>query len=151
MAQSPQDTRGDGYASSRGALILLTGYQTPVAIRGRGYSHLSAWLAKRKVRGADEITADALAAAKAQRTTEPGEDVAASIVADLAAQILATDARISNHSLSSPSVDRGRVAVGRRPPVRPGPVVSATRYAPSRRRSAQGRVDRSGERRGDDW
>ena len=55
-----------------------------------------AWLAKRKVRSADHIAADALAAAKAQHASVPGQDVAASIVADLAAQILATDARISD-------------------------------------------------------
>lgn len=92
----PALERAFDYAHSRGALILLTGYQTPAAIRGRGHSRLLAWLAKRKVRSADQIAADALAAAKAQHTSVPGQDVAASIVADLASQILATDARISD-------------------------------------------------------
>ena len=92
----PALERAFDYAHSRGALILLTGYQTPAAIRARGHSRLLAWLAKRKVRSADQIAADALAAAKAQHTSVPGQDVAASIVADLASQILATDARISD-------------------------------------------------------
>lgn len=73
------------YASSRGELILLTGYQTPAAVRGRGQTRLTAWLAKRTVRRADQIAADAVEAATAQHTTVPGQDVAADIVADLAA------------------------------------------------------------------
>jgi len=92
----PALERAFDYAHSRGALTLLTGYQTPAAIRGRGHSRLLAWLAKRKVRSAEQIATDALAAAKAQHTTVPGQDVAASIVADLAAQILAMAARIND-------------------------------------------------------
>jgi hypothetical protein len=82
----PALERAFDYAHSRGALILLTGYQTPAAIRGRGHSRLLAWLAKRKVRSAEQLATDALAAAKAQHTTVPGQDVGASIVADLAAR-----------------------------------------------------------------
>ena len=91
----PALERSFDYAHSRGALVLLTGYQTPGAIRRIGQSRLRAWLVKRKVRSAEEIAAAALVAAKAQQTVVPGEDVAASIVADLAAQILAIGARIS--------------------------------------------------------
>ncbi len=92
----PALERAFDFAHSRGALVLLTGYQTPAAIRARGQSRLQAWLAKRKVRSAAQIAADALAAAKAQHTSVPAEAVAASIVADLAAQLLALDARISD-------------------------------------------------------
>jgi transposase len=92
----PALERAFDYAHSRGALTLLTGYQTPAAIRGRGQARLRAWLVKRKVRNADQIAADALTAAKAQRTQVPGEGLAAGIVADLAAQLLAIDARISD-------------------------------------------------------
>ena len=74
--------------------MLLTGYQTPAAIRRRGRTRLTAWLANRSVRGADPVAATALEAAQAQHTTLPGEDVAAQIVADLAAQILALDDRL---------------------------------------------------------
>jgi transposase len=94
----PALERSFDYAHSRGALVLLTGYQTPQAIRRVGHSRLRAWLLKRlkrKVRSADQVAAAALAAAKAQQTVVPGEDVAASIVADLAAQILAIGSRIS--------------------------------------------------------
>ncbi|WP_454777811.1 IS110 family transposase [Georgenia muralis] len=92
----PALERSFDYAHSRGALVLLTGYQTPQAIRRTGESRLRAWLVKRKVRSADQIAAAALGAAKAQQTVVPGQDVAASIVADLAAQLLALGARISD-------------------------------------------------------
>jgi len=92
----PALERAFDYAHSRGALTLLTGYQSPAAIRRTGESRLRAWLTKRKVRSADQIAAAALAAAKAQQTVVPGQDVAASIVADLATQLLAIGARISD-------------------------------------------------------
>src|SRR3954452_19533053 len=91
----PALERAFDYAHSRGALMLLTGYQTPQAIRRAGQSRLRAWLVKRKVRSADQIAAAALVAAKAQQTVVPGQDVAASIVADLAVQLLAIGSRIS--------------------------------------------------------
>jgi transposase len=91
----PALERSFDYAHSRGSLTLLTGYQTPQAIRRAGHSRLRAWLVKRKVRNADQIAAAAVAAAKTQQTIVPGQDVAASIVADLAAQLLAIGSRIS--------------------------------------------------------
>jgi transposase len=92
----PALERAFDFAHSRGAVVLLTGYQTPAAIRARGQSRLQAWLARRKVRSAAQIAADALAAAQTQHTSVPAEAVAASIVADLATQLLAIDARISD-------------------------------------------------------
>lgn len=91
----PALERSFDYAHSRGALVLLTGYQRPQAIRRTGESRLRAWLVKRKVRSADQIAAAAVVAAKAQQTVVPGQDVAASIVADLAVQLLAVGSRIS--------------------------------------------------------
>ncbi|WP_316527751.1 IS110 family transposase [Kitasatospora brasiliensis] len=90
----PALERAFDYSAHKGALVLLTGYQTPAAIRRRGRARLTAWLANRGVRGADAVAATALEAAEAQRTVLPGEDVAAAIVADLAAQILALDDRL---------------------------------------------------------
>ena len=90
----PALERAFDYSSHRGALVLLTGYQTPAAIRRRGRARLTAWLANRNVRGADMVAATALEAAQAQQTALPGEDVAAQIVADLAGQILALDDRL---------------------------------------------------------
>ncbi|WP_181809579.1 IS110 family RNA-guided transposase [Streptomyces shenzhenensis] len=90
----PALERAFDYSSHKGALVLLTGYQTPASIRRRGRARLTAWLAHRSVRGADAVAATALEAAEAQHTSLPGEDIAAQIVADLAAQILALDDRI---------------------------------------------------------
>lgn len=92
----PALERSFDYAHSRGALVLLTGYQTPAAIRRIGKSRLRAWLGKRKVRSAEQIAADAITAAAAQHTVVPGQDVAATIVADLATQLLALDERIKD-------------------------------------------------------
>ncbi|MFH8789128.1 IS110 family transposase [Streptomyces roseoverticillatus] len=90
----PALERSFDYSSHKGALILLTGYQTPAGIRRCGRTRLTAWLANRGVRGADAVAATALEAAQAQQTALPGEDVAAQIVADLAVQILALDDRL---------------------------------------------------------
>lgn len=68
----PALERSFDYAHSRGALVLLTGYQTPQALRRSGETRLRAWLAKRKVRSSDQIAATALVAAKAQQAVVPG-------------------------------------------------------------------------------
>jgi len=90
----PALERAFDYSGCKGALTLLTGYQTPAAIRRCGGTRLIAWLGRRGVRGADQVAATALAAANAQQTTLPGEDVAAGIVADLAKQVLGLDDRV---------------------------------------------------------
>ncbi len=92
----PALERSFDYAHSRGALTLLTGYQTPQAIRRTGESRLRGWLVKRKVRSAEQIAAAAVVAAKTQYTDVAGQDVAASIVADLATQLLAIGSRITD-------------------------------------------------------
>lgn len=90
----PALERSFDYSNHKGALVLLTGYQTPASIRRRGRTRLTAWLATRSVRGADAVAATALEAAQAQKTALPGEEVAAQIVADLATQILTLDERL---------------------------------------------------------
>ncbi|MGW4071907.1 IS110 family transposase [Nocardia grenadensis] len=90
----PALERAFDYSAHKGALILLTGYQTPAAIRRRGHTRLTAWLAKRGVRSAETVAATAIAAADAQQTTLPGEAVAAQIVAELARAIRDLDDRI---------------------------------------------------------
>lgn len=91
----PALERAFDYSAHKGALVLLTGFQSPDALRRRGRSRLEAWLRKRGVRGAEQVADKALAAAAAQHTTLPGQDVAGQIVADLAAQILALDDRLN--------------------------------------------------------
>lgn len=92
---SPALERAFDYSAHKGALVLLTGYQTPAAIRRIGQTRLTAWLTNRKVRGADTVALTALDAARSQQTTLPGEQVAAMIVAELARQILALDQRLT--------------------------------------------------------
>lgn len=90
----PALERAFDYAHSQGALVLLTGYQTPAAIRRAGVTRLRSWLTKRKVRSAEQVAMAAVDAANAQHTVVPGQDVAASIVADVATQLLLLDERI---------------------------------------------------------
>lgn len=92
----PALERAFDYAHSRGALTLLTGYQTPAAARKLGKTRLQTWLVKRHVRSAEQIAANAIDAAKSQHTVVPGQDVAATIVADLAWQLLALDERLKD-------------------------------------------------------
>ncbi|WP_420076383.1 IS110 family transposase [Streptomyces sp. JL3001] len=90
----PALERAFDYSARKGALVLLTGYQTPAALRRRGLARLTAWLVNRGVRNADTMAAAAVEAAQAQQTALPGEDAAAQIVADLATQVLALDERL---------------------------------------------------------
>lgn len=85
---------GFDFAHHKGALTLLTGYQTPAAIRRTGQKRLTAWLIKRGVRGAAAVAQTATEAAQSQHTTIPGEKVAASIVAELAIALLALEERV---------------------------------------------------------
>ncbi|MCX4834246.1 MULTISPECIES: IS110 family transposase [unclassified Streptomyces] len=82
------------YANRRGALVLLTGYQTPQALRRCGARRLAAWLARRKVRGAQAVAEQALDAAGRQHIMLTEQEVAAQIVADIATQILQLDERL---------------------------------------------------------
>ncbi|MET9915376.1 IS110 family transposase [Streptomyces sp. NPDC006476] len=82
------------YADHKGALVLLTSYQTPAALRRCGPARLARWLAARGVRHPDAVADTALTAAHAQHVTLPGQDTAARITADLAQQTLALDDRL---------------------------------------------------------
>ncbi|MET7493863.1 IS110 family transposase [Streptomyces sp900116325] len=90
----PALERAFDYSAHKGALVLLTGYQTPAAIRRKGRTRLTTWLVNRKVRNADGVAATALEAAEAQHTVLPGENIAAQIAGDLAGQILVLDDRL---------------------------------------------------------
>lgn len=90
----PALERAFDYSAHKGALVLLTGYQTPGALRQRGHARLTAWLARRHVRNAETVASSALTAAQGQRTTLPGQDIAAGIVGELARQLLDLDERI---------------------------------------------------------
>jgi transposase len=81
--------------SKKAPLILLSGYQTPEAIRRAGTSRLAAWLKKRGCRGSANVARKAVEAASAQHTVLRTEPVAAQLVATIAGQITAIDAEIA--------------------------------------------------------
>ncbi|MGV9351634.1 IS110 family transposase [Streptomyces spiralis] len=83
------------YARSKGAVILLTRYQTPTALRRTGVKRLTTWLQHRKVRSPQNIAEKAVEAANQQHTALPGETRAAALLAELAHQLLALDERIT--------------------------------------------------------
>jgi transposase len=88
--------RAFDYSKSRAALVLLTGYQTPDALRRAGAARLAAWLRKRKARNADTVAATALDAANAQHSLVPGQQLAATVVARLAKEVMALDTEIGD-------------------------------------------------------
>jgi transposase len=81
--------------SKKAPLILLSGYQTPEAIRLAGVTRLTAWLKKRGCRGSANVARKAVDAASAQRTVLRTETVAARLAAQLARQIAAIDIEIA--------------------------------------------------------
>ncbi|GAA2144802.1 IS110 family RNA-guided transposase [Actinomadura napierensis] len=95
----PALERALDYSAAKGPIVMLTEYQTPAALRRIGVNRLTSWLARRKVRGADQVAAKAVAkavaAAQSQHTTLPGEKRAAALVRDLAHRLLELDAQIT--------------------------------------------------------
>ncbi|WP_338048811.1 IS110 family transposase [Mycobacterium lentiflavum] len=92
----PALERAFDYSKSHAALILLTGYQTPDGLRRVGAARLTAWLHKRKARNASEIAARAIEAANAQHTIVPGQQLAATMVARLAKEVMSLDTEIGD-------------------------------------------------------
>ena len=80
----------------RGPLTLLTRYQSPAQLRRAGHKRIAAYLRKRGVKGFDGVAGRALGAAKSQSITLPAEPLAARIVAELAAEILALKDRLED-------------------------------------------------------
>ena len=80
--------------TNHGPMVLLTGFQTPAALRGAGVASVAAWLRARKVRGSAALAAAAVRAAEAQTITLPGEQLAARLAARLAAEVMVLDEQI---------------------------------------------------------
>jgi transposase len=78
----------------RGPLTLLTRYQSPQRLRRAGHKRIATYLRSRGVKGFDGVAGKALAAANSQSITLPAESIAARIVAELAAEVLALKDRI---------------------------------------------------------
>ena len=81
--------------TNKGPVLLLTGYQTPTAIRRSGVNRIETWLKNRKVKGAAELARAAVEAAQSQHTALPGERLAASMVARLAKAVIALEEEIA--------------------------------------------------------
>jgi transposase len=85
--------------TSRSALVLVSRYQTPEALRAVGRRRLVAWprrhvpsqISDTKI---EEMAEVALAAAAAQRIRLPAQEVTARLIAQLASDLLALDRRI---------------------------------------------------------
>lgn len=91
----PALERAFDYSSSKAALVLLTGYQTPDGLRRLGQARLETWLRNRKARNAATVAASALQAANAQHTTLPGQQLAAALVARLAKGVMALNEELA--------------------------------------------------------
>ncbi|MER7578222.1 IS110 family transposase [Streptomyces sp. NPDC126514] len=81
--------------TNTGPLRLLTGFQTPAAIRRAGVTRLTKWLANRKVRSARNLAETAVEAAERQHTAVPGEKITAELVHTLAEEVMALNEQIS--------------------------------------------------------
>ncbi|WP_344417208.1 IS110 family transposase, partial [Streptomyces glomeratus] len=78
-----------------GALLLLTGYQTPAAIRRTGLTRLTAWLRNRKARNPEALAVKAVEAAERQHTAVAGETAIAKMVHTLAQEVMTLNEKIA--------------------------------------------------------
>ncbi|MGO4420060.1 IS110 family transposase [Streptomyces sp. MCAF7] len=78
-----------------GPLILLTGFQTPAALRRTGRKRLETWLRNRKVRGAESLAQAALEAADRQHTALPGERITAQLIHTLAKEVMGLNEQLA--------------------------------------------------------
>ncbi|MGW7613727.1 IS110 family transposase [Streptomyces sp. NPDC054766] len=81
--------------TNTGPLTLLTGYQTPAAIRRTGRKRLETWLRNRKVLRSDRLAETALEAAGRQHTSLPGEKLTAQMVHTLAREVMALNQQVA--------------------------------------------------------
>ncbi|MFF1745784.1 IS110 family RNA-guided transposase [Streptomyces mirabilis] len=81
--------------TNAGPLLLLSGYQTPAALRRIGTSRLTTWLRNRKVRGAESLAKAAVEAAERQHTAVVGETVIAKMVHTLTKEVMVLNEKIA--------------------------------------------------------
>ncbi|MFD0493578.1 IS110 family RNA-guided transposase [Streptomyces rhizosphaericus] len=94
----PALERAFDYSTSKTALVLLTKYQTPAALRRVGRARLATWLKNHGVRTltvARNAADAAVSAGEAQHTVVPGEKTAAKMVRTLAREVMALDQEIA--------------------------------------------------------
>jgi hypothetical protein len=76
-------------------MMVLACWQTPTAIRHVGVDRITALLRRGHVRNATEVADAMVAAARQQTVTLPGQRAAATVVGQMATEILALDQRIA--------------------------------------------------------
>ena len=81
--------------NQKGALVLVSRYQTPEALRRSGRKRVEAHLRSKGVQGAAALAEKAVAAAKGHHVRPAAQCVAAAVVADLAAEVRAFKARVA--------------------------------------------------------
>ncbi|WP_328437307.1 IS110 family transposase [Streptomyces sp. NBC_00444] len=81
--------------TNAGPLTLLTGYQTPAAIRRMGTRRLETWLRNRHVVRPDRLAGIAIEAAERQHTSLPGEKLAAELVHTLAKEVMGLNQQVA--------------------------------------------------------
>lgn len=91
----PALERAFDYKSRRGAVILLTRYNTPAALRRNGVARIEAWLRKQGVVKPAEIAQVAVQAGHAQHTVITGQDVATGLVSRLAKEVITLDTEVA--------------------------------------------------------
>ncbi|WP_280434429.1 transposase [Nocardia carnea] len=91
------------FARSTSALILVSKYQTPTAIRDAGEDAIALWLRGRGARFFRKAAARAVEAAQSQTVHIPGEQLAAGIIGQLAHDILELNDAITevNHDIET--------------------------------------------------
>ncbi|MEU9979612.1 IS110 family transposase [Streptomyces sp. NPDC051014] len=80
--------------TNTGPLVLLTGYQTPAALRRTGKKRLETWLRNRRVLRAERLAETAWQAAGRQHTSLPGEKLTAQMVHTLAGEVIALNQQV---------------------------------------------------------
>ncbi|MFC5220706.1 IS110 family transposase [Streptomyces coerulescens] len=78
-----------------GPLTLLTGYQTPAAIRRIGARRLETWLRNRHIVRPDRLAKIAIETAERQHTSLPGEKLAAQVVHTLARGVMSLNQQVA--------------------------------------------------------
>jgi transposase len=81
--------------TNTGPLTLVSGYQTPAAIRRLGAKRLETWLRNRHVVRADKLAETAVQAAERQHTSLPGEKLTAEMVHTLAMEVMGLNQQVA--------------------------------------------------------
>jgi transposase len=82
--------------NGKGLLILLTHYQSPTQLRRAGHKRIATYLRNRGVKGSNNVAHKALGAARSQNVTLPAQEVGATIVAELAEDVLGLKDRLQS-------------------------------------------------------